>query len=131
MTTEELVHALCEVAEENPCACLCEGCNQMGCVTPLLRAAYFKIDLQADKIKELEAKIPRWIPVTEQLPKDERPVLTFTGYADTPMIGFQQTQTYFCFDPNPHWQYGGFIMEGQSITHWMPLPETPEGGGLI
>lgn len=67
MTTENLVHALCEVAEENPCACLCEECYQTNCMTPLLRAAAFKIDLQTAKIKELEAKVPRWIPVTERL----------------------------------------------------------------
>lgn len=67
-----------------------------------------------------------WISVKDRLPEDERPVLTFMGYDEPQRIGFQQIQTYFCFDPNPHWQYSGLLREGQSITHWMPLPKPPK-----
>ncbi|KAF5053588.1 hypothetical protein DSECCO2_396900 [anaerobic digester metagenome] len=73
----------------------------------------------------------KWVSVSEKLPEDERPVLTFMGYGGERVIGFQQIQSYFCFDPNPHWQYGGLLRDGQSITHWMPLPDPPRMDGEV
>lgn len=73
----------------------------------------------------------KWVSVSDKLPEDERPVLTFMGYGGERVIGFQQIQSYFCFDPNPHWQYGGLLRDGQSITHWMPLPDPPRMDGEV
>ena len=65
-----------------------------------------------------------WVSVDERLPTDERPVLTFVGYADT-MTGFITTSSYFCFDSNPHWQWDGLVRDEQRTLFWMPLPAPP------
>lgn len=74
-----------------------------------------------------EAAVERdWISVEDQLPENERPVLTFVGYADN-MLGFMTVSTYFAFDPSPHWQWDGLISDRQQRTlFWMPLPEPPK-----
>lgn len=66
-----------------------------------------------------------WVSVEERLPTDERPVLVFVGYADT-MTGFITTSSYFCFDPNPHWQWDGLVRDEQRTLFWMPLPAPPD-----
>ena len=66
-----------------------------------------------------------WVSVEERLPTDERPVLVFVGYADT-MTGFITTSSYFCFDPNPHWQWDGSVRDEQRTLFWMPLPVSPD-----
>lgn len=76
--------------------------------------------------EEALAKRSEWISVQDSLPTDERPVLTFVGYADD-MIGFQTVSTYFAFDPEPHWQWDGLVRDRQRTLYWMPLPEPPEG----
>lgn len=69
--------------------------------------------------------LPGWVSVEERLPTDERPVLVFVGYADT-MTGFITTSSYFCFDPNPHWQWDGLVRDEQRTLFWMPLPAPPD-----
>ena len=66
-----------------------------------------------------------WVSVEERLPTDERPVLVFVGYADT-MTGFITTSSYFCFDPNPHWQWDGLVRDEQRTLFWMPIPAPPD-----
>lgn len=70
-----------------------------------------------------------WISVKERLPSDERSVLAYYGFGrdgvpDSDMM-FMGTLSYFCFDPEPHWQHAG---HGVAVTHWMPLPEPPKEG---
>lgn len=75
---------------------------------------------------ELRARLANeWVSVEERLPTDERPVLVFVGYADT-MTGFITTSSYFCFDPNPHWQWDGLVRDEQRTLFWMPLPAPPD-----
>mgnify|MGYP004464301937 CR=1 FL=1 len=79
----------------------------------------------AEETMELREK-QQWISVTERLPKDEKPVLTFVGYADT-MHGFITVSTYFALDPSPHWQWDGLVADrAQKTLYWMPLPPAPE-----
>lgn len=73
---------------------------------------------------------PRWISVEERLPKDEKSVLAYYGFdndgdGDLGMM-FTGTLSYFCFDPDPHWQHASCNLV---VTHWMPLPEPPEVEG--
>ena len=66
-----------------------------------------------------------WIPVTERLPDAElggasEQVLVTDG-KDFAIVA------WFNFEVcGPFWGYTGF---GEDVTHWMPLPEPPEGGG--
>ena len=121
MTKEQLVEVLRKNADENPCQFACEECNEADCLTPVLRTAADLIEQQAAKIKELEEKIPRWIPVTEKIPPDQEEVLVLTRSKN----GVRNVD-------KGYWAIDHFIHRGRAeVTHWMPLPEPPEtdGGG--
>ena len=62
-----------------------------------------------------------WIPVTDRLPPFGQNVLTCSTLAVTYHVAF--------ISPDKKWHeaFGG--MPVQHITHWMPLPEMPEGAG--
>lgn len=56
----------------------------------------------------------KWIPVSDRMPENDVPVLTFDGMykrVHHAMYG--------------HWQ----CWEPEKITHWMPLPAAPQGVG--
>lgn len=82
----------------------------------------------ADHLIANNVTVQEWIPVTERLPSDEKPVLAYYGYNNDGDYGlammFTGTLSYFCFDPNPHWQHES---TGLVVTHWMPLPQPPKG----
>lgn len=65
-------------------------------------------------IEQLEAQIPRWIPVEERLPEDDQAALVICrdGYITTMTFGYER------------WWWQG--TEDDSVTHWMPLPEAPK-----
>ena len=107
MSTEELIGALRRMASEtgslNCLGCGYEhSCGMHGCA--VLKAA-------AD---ELERR--RWIPVAERLPDEKQRVLVRCKIVGT----------------TAGWRLWGKWMTdmgdgGGEITHWMPLPEPPEG----
>lgn len=78
---------------------------------------------QADYLLANGVTVQEWIPVTERLPSDEKEVLVYYGFGDLRFM-HMGILTYYCFDPNPHWQHEG---TGMKITHWMPLPQPPKG----
>ena len=121
MTKEQLVEVLRKNADENPCQFACEECNEADCLTPVLRTTADLIKQQAARIAELEAKVPRWIPVTEKIPPDQEEVLVLTRSKN----GVRNVD-------KGYWAIDHFIHRGRAeVTHWMQLPEPPEtdGGG--
>ena len=119
MTKEQLVEVLRKNADENPCQFACEECNEADCLTPVLRTAADLIEQQAARIAELEAKVPRWIPVTEKIPPDQEEVLVLTMSKN----GVRNVD-------KGYWAIDHFIHLGRAeVTHWMPLPEPPETDG--
>lgn len=60
--------------------------------------------------KALCEYLPKWIPVTERLPKEEETVLAF-GTLGVAWLDWRHDNKWCC--------YGG-------VTHWMPLPEPPK-----
>lgn len=81
-------------------------------------AAADLIEQQAERIEELEAKAPRWIPVTEKIPPDQEEVLVLTRSKN----GVRNVD-------KGYWAIAHFIHRGRAVvTHWMPLPEAPKGG---
>lgn len=74
----------------------------------------------AEAIEELSK--PRWIPVTERLPKEWWPVLGLIQYHDEKEPPAQQVLWYL---GNGHWRetWRGDMIES-NVTHWMPLPST-------
>ena len=76
MTPEEIVKSL-RACGSNCCVdCVCFK-KEVPCKEKNLGAAEL-IEQQAARIAELEAKVPRWIPVTEKIPPDQEEVLVLT-----------------------------------------------------
>ena len=70
-------------------------------------------------IRQLEARVPRWIPVEERMPEEGKNVLIFVKC----MNNLWHTEV--------DWRIGGCWFNNaetdwNKITHWMPLPEPPE-----
>jgi hypothetical protein len=62
---------------------------------------------------------PKWIPVTERLPEELRRVLAYVkedGYDRYAFAVYEYEKWWDCFYIHP-----------VNVTHWMPLPEPPEG----
>ena len=135
MTKEQPVEALRKNVDENPCQFACEECNEADCFTPVLRTAADLIEQQTAKIAELEAKVPRWIPVTERLPKNQawyhvaiRDKKTMRVSVELDLYAVETAKNFgheigFC--KADRWP------EREELIAWMPLPEPPEtdGGG--
>lgn len=123
MTPEEIVHSLnccfgfgtCEECtargiEHDPLPC------KMSCKESIGLFAADLIEQQAARIAELEAKVPRWIPVAEKIPPDQEEVLVLTRSKN----GVRNVD-------KGYWAIDHFIHRGRAeVAHWMPLPEAPE-----
>ena len=114
MTPEEIVKSL-RACGSNCCVdCVCFK-KEVPCKEKDLGAAEL-IEQQAARIAELEAKVPRWIPVTEKIPPDQEEVLVLTRSKN----GVRNVD-------KGYWAIDHFIHRGRAeVTHWMPLPGWPE-----
>ena len=72
----------------------------------------------ADAIEELNK--PRWIPVTERLPKYGEHVLVFGGV--TMYVAYYDKNRY----GGERWHKLNSKSHYCNPTHWMPLPEPPK-----
>lgn len=103
---------------------LVQELKAMGVPDDVIQMAYNEtIKRREQEAKENTQRIA-WVPCAEKLPADERPVLAYTGYANSPH-GFISIMSYFAHDPTPHWQYSGLLKPDQEVLCWMPLPEPP------
>ena len=60
----------------------------------------------------------RWIPITERYPDIEELVIVYDAAED-----YMSTAMYRGHD----WMLcGGYFVDADSFTHWMPLPEPPK-----
>ena len=93
------------------------------------------------EIEKLRAQLPRWIPVTERLPKQ---MMRLSPSADVMRAANPRVAgavLCFCKDGSKkamRYDFGikawilrattdyVFYFEPTFVTHWMPLPETPE-----
>ena len=68
---------------------------------------------------ELVSDYPEWIPCSERLPKDGELVL----------IAHVSGAVYIADRDGKYWEEdSGEWYDGENVTHWMPLPEPPDGG---
>ena len=72
-----------------------------------------------DYIAELEAA-QRWIPVSERLPEDEKTVIV----AINDVLEHTNEVARLTYLGNGNWW--SWKSERYIVTHWMPLPESPE-----
>lgn len=106
--TRELVNQLRDIAIEY------HGTQQLReRIARVLRAAMLQDEpvTTANKLGSSPVIPDTWIPVSERMPEDDVSVLTFDGMykrVHHAMYG--------------HWQ----CWEPEKITHWMPLPATPQ-----
>lgn len=119
MTPEEIVKSLRACGRDCCDDCICDK-EGVPCRAKNLGAAVL-IEQQDARIKYLEAKVPRWIPVPEKIPPDQEEVLVLTRRKN----GVRNVD-------KGYWAIDHFIHRGRAeVTHWMPLPEPQEmdGGG--
>lgn len=106
MTTEQIVKSLRACGRGCCYDCVCfkgmASCNEKNL------GAVDVIEQQAAKIKELEAKVPRWIPVTERLPKKGE-----DGRRDSDWV--------HCI-VSVIWTYGSNFADGDAGTHMFSAP---------
>lgn len=70
----------------------------------------------------------RWIPVTERLPDVPGHVLVWDNTAKIrKILWFHDCNGWGVEDKHPK-RYFGNASDQRRYTHWMPLPEPPEGG---
>lgn len=105
----------------------CTECAVAGCPGPRKF-----LEEAADVIEKLTAEdtnVPRWTPVTEELPKTQKSIL---GKKSSTVIvafrfndGTQGTDTAHTL--NGEWVFEDHItVVERTITHWMPLPDPPK-----
>lgn len=74
----------------------------------------------------LREKVPQWISVEDRLPE------AWKNEEDNTLINYMIYSPYFGVDiGNYHKEAGTWLCMALpcTVTHWMPLPEAPEGGG--
>lgn len=98
-------------------AALCKEIEWKDMVIALAQRKQAEAEAERDALRE---KVPRWISVDDRHPKHGTRVLATDGV----FVG----EAIYALDGR--WSgYGGGILRdclGSVITHWMPLPETPE-----
>ena len=84
---------------------------------PIMRKAADAIEELQSRAKVLEKvadkwceAVPKWIPVTERLPKEDETVMTW-GKQEVVLLDWLHDNQWCCFG---------------EATYWMPLPEPPK-----
>ena len=74
----------------------------------------------ADDLIANGVTVQQWIPVTERLPEEWVAVLVWSEY------GFCEVAVYLGIPGKWRVTWNHAMLEVDSITHWMPLPEPPK-----
>ena len=152
MTKDEIARGLRICGEKMGCG-HCPGkwlLDQLGerrCDELLMLRAAELIEQQDARIAGLEAKAPRWIPVTERLPEAKegnwsgiaRVLVTVQPYCfltDEPATPYVTSAAYDIeqriFDVGGLGAVNAVLFESDkprlTITHWMPHPKPPQEG---
>ena len=89
-----------------------------------MKPTAFNYEAHKKALQEIERlrEAQRWIPVTERLPKTEKPVQVYMPklYMSV-QTGFY---TKYYGEDDGEW-YEHWVASGD-VTHWRPLPEPPE-----
>lgn len=108
---EELVKTLRSCPDEEYGCSMCKYKYSLGCREKLMNVV-------ADAIEELSK--PKWIPVTDELPKDCRVYLVVLNNVTVDFCLYREGLGFGMYVNNT-WEYAN-----DEVTHWMPLPSAPE-----
>lgn len=121
MTEKEIVQALryCKFGVS------CENCPAVGnedCFDEVNTAAADLIERLTAENAALREKVPQWISVKDRLPIDRlsKYLVAFRDAGGS----IVDMARYF---PSDGWTCDNWEVPQNLITHWMPLPEAPEG----
>lgn len=146
MTDKKIVQALRRCQFGAPCA-RCPAVSYKNCMDEMHKCAADLIERLTAENAALREK-QRWIPVTER-PPEERTLVNVVWVNREPepyykkIKGVPFSDTACFYRGRWYWdspvvldllaEYGedeiDLVDEAVEITHWMPLPEAPEGGG--
>lgn len=119
-------HSICGVAADRMEIMLAE-CDEMEFQIQKEICKRVDVERENKRLREDTKMMPKWVSVSERLPSDEKPVLAYYGFDNdgSGYLGmmFVGVLSYFCFDPDPHWQHADSNLV---VTHWMPLPDGPK-----
>ena len=75
-----------------------------------------------DLVKQMPAADvePRWIPVTERLPREYERVIGYMAWKAMTAIEYQNGRWYSIDHLEP--------LPDEAVSHWMPLPQPPKEG---
>lgn len=123
MTEKEIIRALriCATHEDKGCG-LCPQRKYVRCAERLADEAITMIERLTAENVALREKAPQWISVEERRPEPGKRVLATDGI----FVG-----EAYRTSADTWRRYDGIAMRdciGSVVTHWMPLPEAPEGG---
>ena len=123
MTYEEIIQALRQCAKRDCLSCgMCPIFPDRECDEHLAAAAASLIERLTAENAALREKVPQWISVEERRPEPGKRVLATDGV----FVG-----EAYRTSADTWRRYDGIAMRdclGSVVTHWMPLPEAPEGG---
>ena len=119
MTYEEIIQALrCCASGESEGECPftekygCDGCPKVSAdLIERLTAENAKAEAERDALREKK----RWISVTEKTPEYDMPQLALNADGEALIANYAYGEWFDTWG------------QDVEVTHWMPLPEAPEG----
>lgn len=124
MTGKEIAQALHICGEGHPCRD-CQLYGKIACVETLCKYALDLIEHLTAENAALREKVPQWISVEDRLPID-RLSKYLVAFRDTGGSIVDMAR-YF---PSDGWTCDNWEVPQNLITHWMPLPDSPEEGEI-
>ena len=117
MTDEEIIQVLriCATHIEKGCG-LCPQMKYVRCTERLADEAITMIERLTAENAALREK-RRWIPVEEKTPEYDMPQLALNADGDALIANYAYGEWFDTWG------------QDVEVTHWLPLPEAPEGGG--
>lgn len=89
---------------------------------------YIRDKLEEENPADVEP-VRRWIPCSERLP-DLIPCKAGTAYSEKVIVWTTGRKAMVCVWDGKDWfvPYGFWEVWGKDVTHWIPLPKSPEEG---
>lgn len=124
-TPEEIRTGLAYCASMQACTESCPNYHAQGCMGDLIIGSNALIDRLESRVAELEAKQPKWISVGERLPDAHQHVIVHVKHTPKYDAGWHAVEQDCWLGDS--WECNS-DEEVHLVTHWVQMPEPPEGG---